>query len=128
MMQSFNEYLMGQLNKNLKIEPSDAESQYFIVNPPRKFVDANGRVDAIEKPTKFKILNNGIGKEGIGYLVIQNVSYGDDPSEEKSPFAGKKYTIKNGYVDALISPPQGVPMSGGGGGAGGGMGGLPGLK
>lgn len=123
-MQSFNEYMMGQLNKNLKIDPLNSSTQYFIVNPPRKFVDENGKVDAIDVPTRFKILNNGIGKDGSGYMTIQNISYGDTPMEQKSPFAGKKYTIKNGYVDALVGPPEGASMSGGGsGGMGGSMGG-----
>lgn len=110
--QFLTEDMIGTFKDKLQVQPSDFLRQFIVINPPMKIKDVNGKVDSVDTPTKFKIL--GFGKN---FLRIKNLGYGHLPYEEKSPNAGKIYTIQGDNMDMFLKPPPG--MTGKSGGMGG---------
>jgi hypothetical protein len=118
------ESMLGTFQKKLQVSPSDFLRQFIVINPPMKLKSANGEIDEIKSPTRFKII--GYGKN---FLRIKDLGFGHFPYEEKSSNAGKIYTITGSNMDLFLKPPPGMSDSGGGMGGMGGMssGGLGGL-
>jgi hypothetical protein len=109
--QFVNEHILGTFDKKLQVSPSEFMKQFIVINPPMKLKSATGEVDDIKTPTRFKII--GYGKN---YIRIKDIGFGHFPYEEKSPNAGKVYTIPGNGVDLFLKPPPGMSDSGGMGG------------